>query len=75
MHTAVIAIELLAACQALDMRLPLTSTEPIEKVRALVRSVASHYDTDRYMAPDIAAVVELVRTGRVLNTVAPYLSS
>ena len=71
---AVIAIELLAACQALDMRRPLTSTEPIEAVHNLVRSVVPHYDSDRFMAPDIEAAVELVRSGRVLEAVTKYLS-
>lgn len=35
----VIAIELLAACQAIDLRRPLKTTEPLEKIHALVRSV------------------------------------
>ena len=35
----VLAIELLAACQALEFRRPLKSTEPLEAVYNLVRSV------------------------------------
>ncbi|KAG5261487.1 hypothetical protein AALO_G00284810 [Alosa alosa] len=35
----VLAIELLAACQALEFRLPLKTTPPLEEVRKLVRSV------------------------------------
>lgn len=36
----VVAIELLAACQALDFRRPLRTTEPLERVYALVRYVS-----------------------------------
>jgi len=70
----VVAIELLAACQAIDLLRPLTSTEVLEKVHALVRSVTPFMEKDRYVAPDIAAVAELVRQGRVYETVVPYLS-
>eukprot|EP00698_Gefionella_okellyi_P008736 TRINITY_DN2182_c0_g1_i1.p1 TRINITY_DN2182_c0_g1~~TRINITY_DN2182_c0_g1_i1.p1 ORF type:complete len:539 (+),score=96.54 TRINITY_DN2182_c0_g1_i1:59-1618(+) len=70
----VIAIELLAACQALDMRRPLSSTAPLEAVHALVRSVVPHYGADRFMAPDIAAAVELVQSGRVWETVLPFIN-
>lgn len=61
----VLAIELMCACQALDFLRPLTSTKPIEAVYQLVRSVCPTLDQDRYLAPDIAAITELVRTGRV----------
>ena len=36
---AVLAIELLAACQAMEFRRPLRTTEPLEAVYSLVRSV------------------------------------
>ena len=35
----VVAIELMAACQALEFRRPLTTTKPLEAVYTLVRSV------------------------------------
>lgn len=43
----VIAIELLAACQAIDFLRPLKSTEPLEKVHALVREVVPFMNKDR----------------------------
>lgn len=39
-YVSVLAIELLAACQAVEFLRPLKSTEPLEEVYDLVRSVA-----------------------------------
>lgn len=69
----VVAIELLAACQGIDFHRPLRTTEPLEAVHALVRSVVPHYDKDRFMAPDIEAVVQLLRGGLVWDAVRRYL--
>lgn len=55
----VLAIELLAACQAIDLLRPLKSTEALEKVHALVRTVTKPWEQDRYMQPDIEAVVKV----------------
>ena len=58
------AIELLAAAQAVDFCRPLRSSPRLEAAHALVRSVAGFWESDRLMAPDIAAVSALVRAGR-----------
>ena len=60
----ILAIELLAAAQALEFHRPLRSSEPLEAAHALVRSVVRPWDRDRLMAPDIAAVKQLVEQGR-----------
>ena len=62
----VIAIELLAAAQGCDFHAPLRSSEPLEAVRAILRGMVPHLEDDRFMAPDIAAAADLVRTGAVL---------
>ena len=59
----VIAIELLAATQALEYHAPLVSSPPLERVRAALRARVSALEDDRYFAPDIAAAAELVRSG------------
>ncbi|RWS07028.1 histidine ammonia-lyase-like protein [Dinothrombium tinctorium] len=69
----VIAIELLAACQAIEFLRPLKTTVPLEKVYNLVRSVAAPWDKDRYMAPDIEAVTNILRERKVWETVSPHL--
>lgn len=44
----VIAIELLAACQAIEFLRPLKTTVPLEEVYKLVRSVARRVHKRRY---------------------------
>ena len=44
----VIAIELLAACQAIEFLRPLKTTAPLEEVYKAVRSVARPWDKDRW---------------------------
>ena len=63
--TQIIGIELLAGCQGCDFHAPLASSAPVERVRALLRARVPHLDDDRYLAPDIAAAADLVRSGAV----------
>jgi histidine ammonia-lyase len=58
----VLAIELLCACQALDLR-PGPSGRGGELVRAIVREHVPALDGDRPPAPDIAAIRTLVGDG------------
>ena len=69
----VIAIEILAACQALEFHRPLTTTEPLEAVYKLVRTKVKPWDFDRQMSPDIEAVLQLVREGAIWSAVEPFL--
>ena len=61
----VIAIELLAACQAIEFLRPLKTTQPLEEVCKVVRSVVAPWDKDRYMSPDITAAVNLLKEGKI----------
>lgn len=69
----VVAIELLCACQALDFHRPLTSTPALERVYELVRSKVPYYEKDRYMAPDIEAVKELIRNNEIWNVAKTFI--
>ncbi|TMW57310.1 hypothetical protein Poli38472_003235 [Pythium oligandrum] len=71
----VIAIEILAACQALDLLRPLRTTAALEAVHALVRTCVPPLVKDRFMQPDIDAVLELVRSGQIQHVVQPYLDN
>jgi histidine ammonia-lyase len=62
----VLAIEALCAAQALDLRAPLQPSPAGRAVLGLVRSRVPTLDADRPLAPDIAAVVSLVREGSLL---------
>jgi histidine ammonia-lyase len=59
----IVAIELLAACQALEFRRPLKSSDVLEKIHATVRTRVKPWDKDRNFAPDIEAATDLVASG------------
>lgn len=61
----VIAIELLAAARALDLRAPLTPGPVTGAVRDVIRSVVPGPGPDRHLAPEIDAVVALLSAGRI----------
>ena len=58
----ILAIEILAAAQGVDLREHPTSPA-LRKVMSLVRAHVPHYDLDRYFAPDIAVITDLVKQG------------
>jgi len=63
----VVAIELLAAAQGCDFHAPMASSAPLERVRARLRERVPMVDHDRYLAPDIAAAADLVRSGALAS--------
>lgn len=66
----ILAIEWLAACQGLDFRDGLKTTDSLEQARRWLRGRVSFYDKDRYFAPDIEAAHALLAT-RCLNGLVP----
>jgi histidine ammonia-lyase len=62
----VLAIEILTAARALDLRAPLTPAPATAAVRDALRAEVAGPGPDRYLAPDIASAVELVRSGRLV---------
>jgi histidine ammonia-lyase len=61
----IVAIELLAAAQGLDLRAPLKSSPALEAAKAELRRTVAFWDRDRAMAPDIAAAKALVQSGKL----------
>lgn len=59
----ILAVEVLAACQGLDFRAPLQTSEKLEKAKAQLRELVPFYDKDRYFAPDIEAAKSLLERG------------
>ena len=59
----VLAIELLSAARALDFRAPLQPGPATGAVVAALRSAVDGPGHDRFLAPEIEAAVELVRSG------------
>jgi histidine ammonia-lyase len=66
----VLAIELLCAVQALDLRAPLAPARATAAVRELVRQHVPFWHEDRLMCQDIAAARELIHTGQVVQATA-----
>ncbi|WP_252176300.1 histidine ammonia-lyase [Endozoicomonas sp. 4G] len=60
---AILGIELLAAGQGVDLRKPYATSEPLQKVMALLRSEVPFYDQDRYFSPDIEKAGQLITSG------------
>jgi histidine ammonia-lyase len=65
----VLAIELLVASQALDLRQPLRPGRGALAAHALIRSRVPHLDVDRELHHDIALVASLVRSGELEEAV------
>jgi histidine ammonia-lyase len=62
----VIALEALAAAQALDLRAPLQPGEATRAVHDAIRTPVPFFEADREFGPDIAAAVSLVRAGALV---------
>jgi histidine ammonia-lyase len=71
----VLAIELLANCQALEFfhSVGLKTSEPLEAVYSLVRSRVEPWCKDRYMSPDIEAALKLIQNNELWTTVVDYM--
>jgi histidine ammonia-lyase/phenylalanine ammonia-lyase len=61
------AIHLIACCQALELRGVHRCSSPTIKAFELVRERVAFVDRDRYLDGDIAATVELIRSGGLSN--------
>ena len=59
----VVAIEMLCACQAIDLLAPLMTSRPLHRVHAAVRAHVPPLQGDRPPSPDIERIVELIRDG------------
>src|SRR5687767_9720604 len=65
--TAIVAIEVLAACQAIDLLAPLVTSPPLAAVHAAVRAAVPVIDADRPPSPDIEAIARLISDGALDN--------
>jgi histidine ammonia-lyase len=59
----ILAIELLAAAQGVDLRAPLVTSKRLQAVMREIRARVPHYDIDHYLAPDIASITQAVTAG------------
>jgi histidine ammonia-lyase len=61
--TNVLAVEILCACQAIDLLAPLTTSPPLMRVHRAVRDRVATLIDDRSPAPDIDAIASMIRDG------------
>lgn len=66
----VLAIELIAAAQALDFRAPLRPAGGVAAAHAWVRERVATLARDRYLAPDVAAIADGIAGGSLTSAVA-----
>jgi len=59
----VLAVEMLCACQAIDLRAPLASTPALMAAHGAVRAVVPTLQDDRSPSPDIDAITRLLSSG------------
>lgn len=64
----ILAIEWLAACQGLDFRRPLKTSNRLQALMQLLRNEVPFYDKDRYFAPDIEAAKQLIKRHHLMDT-------
>lgn len=56
----ILAIELLAACQGMEFHKPLKTSSLLQEMYNKVRESIAAYDQDRYFAPDIAVIKQMI---------------
>ncbi len=69
--TTILAIELLAACQAIDFLAPLRTGPLAERARRLVRGVSPPVTRDRRLDRDMGCVADLVAHGQIAAILHP----
>jgi histidine ammonia-lyase len=63
----IVAVELLAASRALELRSPLEPSPAGAKVAGLVRELGGGVGPDRFLSPELEAVASAVRSGQILS--------
>ena len=63
--THVIAVEILCACQAIDLRAPLHSSPALMRAHQSGARTRANPVDDRPPAPDLDAIVEIIRAGKL----------
>jgi histidine ammonia-lyase len=67
--SSVLAVELVAAARATELRAPLRPAPATEAAVSVLREVVPGPGPDRFLSPELAAAGELVRSGRLVEAV------
>ncbi|MGH6814299.1 MAG: histidine ammonia-lyase [Hyphomicrobiaceae bacterium] len=63
----ILGIELLVACQGIELRAPLTTSPALQRVLKTVRRTVPSLASDRYMAGDLQSAAALIESRRILD--------
>jgi histidine ammonia-lyase len=63
----ILAVELMSAARAQDLRRPLKAAPATGAVRDLLRKQVPGVGPDRFLAPELAAAEQLIRSGAVVR--------
>ena len=69
----VLAIEILCACQAIDLHAPLQPSDPIGALRKSVRKTVPFVDRDRAMSAEVAGLADAILSGEIVTAVREAL--
>ena len=61
----VVAVELIAAAQGIDMHAPLVTAPALQPVHAALRALSPAFTADHYWAADMAAVQAAILAGEI----------
>ena len=64
-----LAIEAMAAAQAIDFLAPLKTSKPLQQAHAAIRAVCRTMEKDRAMYQDFARLAELIASGKLAEVV------
>ena len=73
--TAIVAVELLAAAQGVELRAPVPTSAPLRQALARIRREAAFWERDRAFAPDLERVKMLVESGELGAPIGALLST
>jgi histidine ammonia-lyase len=62
-----LAIEAMAAAQALDLLAPLKTSKRLQRARAAIRAVSSQIERDRVMYQDFARISDVIARGQIAD--------
>ncbi len=63
-----LAIEAMAAAQALDLLAPLKTSKRLQQAHAAIRAVSSKLDRDRVMYHDFERIAQVIASGKIAGT-------
>lgn len=69
----VLALEIVCACQAIDLHSPLRPSEPIGALREAVREMVPFVDHDRALSAEVASVASAILSGELADSVRKAL--